>query len=109
MPESKDLLKWIALVNESFPGGKIVLYGVSMGAATVMRASGLALPETVAGIVEDCGFTSCREEFAAVLKNTAHLPSFPVLQILTGMCRLFLKLGLLNLGATRVIARLARA
>ena len=94
MLESKDLLRWIALVDETFPGGKIVLYGISMGAATVMQASGLPLPETVVGIVEDCGFTSCRDEFAAVLKNTARLPAFPVLNVLAGMCKLFLKLDI---------------
>ena len=94
MLESKDLLKWIGLVNGSFPDGKIVLYGISMGAATVMRAGGLSLPETVVGIVEDCGFTSCREEFAAVLKNTAHLPSFPLLNILALLCKAFLKLDI---------------
>ena len=90
MPESRDLLKWIAFVNDMFPGGKIVLYGISMGAATVMQACALDLPETVAGIVEDCGFTSCRNEFAAVLKNVAHLPSFPVLNLLAAICKAFL-------------------
>ena len=94
MLECKDLLKWIGLVNKAFPEGKITLYGISMGAATVMRASGLRLPETVAGIVEDCGFTSCREEFSAVLKNIAHLPSFPVLNILSVLCKVFLKLDI---------------
>lgn len=92
--ERKDLLHWIALVNERFPNGKIVLYGVSMGAATVMQACGLNLPETVVGIVEDCGFTSCRDVFAAVLKNTAHLPAFPLLPVLAGMSKLFLKLDI---------------
>ena len=94
MLESKDLMKWIAFVNDAFPDGKIVLYGISMGAATVMQASGLDLPETVAGIVEDCGFTSCREEFAAVLKNVAHLPSFPLLNILAALCKAFLRLDI---------------
>ena len=92
--ERRDLLQWIALVNEYFPTGKIVLYGVSMGAATVMQASGLALPENVAGIVEDCGYTSCRDVFAAVLKNTAHLPAFPVMPVLAITSKLFLKLDI---------------
>lgn len=93
MLECQDVLKWISLVNERFPGGKIVLYGVSMGAATVMQTSRLN-PRSVVGIVEDCGFTSCREEFAATLKTVAHLPPFPLLNILSLLCRLFLKLDL---------------
>ena len=91
--ECRDVLKWISLVNERFPGGKIVLYGISMGAATVMQTS-RCNPESVVGIVEDCGFTSCYEEYAAVLKNTAHLPAFPMLPILSVLCRLFLKLDI---------------
>ena len=94
MLESRDLLKWISLVNEYFPDGKIVLYGVSMGAATVMQASGLDLPGTVKGIAEDCGYTSCYNEFAAVLKKIAHLPAFPLMNILAFMSRLLLKLDI---------------
>ena len=94
MLERGDLLQWIALVNDAFPGGRIVLYGGSMGAATVTLASGLALPETVVGIVADSGYTSCRDVFAAVLKNTAHLPSFPILNVLATVCRLFLKIDI---------------
>lgn len=94
MLESKDLLQWIGLVDTFFPDGKIVLYGISMGAATVMQACGLPLPQTVKGIVEDCGFTSCREEFASVLKNIAHLPPFPLLHILAALCKAILKLDI---------------
>ena len=93
MLECRDVLKWINLVNERFPGGKIVLYGVSMGAATVMQTSKFN-PPSVVGIVEDCGFTSCKEEFAATLKTTAHLPAFPMIPILSFWCKLFLKLDL---------------
>ena len=92
--ESKDLLHWIALVDSYFPGGKIVLYGLSMGASTVMLASGLDLPKTVVGVVEDCGFTSGHEEFAAVLKEILHLPAFPLLNVLEGLTKLLLKFDL---------------
>ena len=92
--ESRDMLKWIGLVNTYFPDGKIVLYGISMGAAAVMQASCLTLPENVAGVVEDCGFTSAYEEYRFVLKNTAHLPAFPLLDILCLECRLLMKLDL---------------
>ena len=94
MPESRDLLKWISLVNEYYPDGKIVLYGISMGAATVMQASRLTLPGTVKGIAEDCGYTSCFNEFAAVLKSIAHLPAFPLMNILAFFSRIFLKLDI---------------
>jgi len=47
--ERFDLLGWIDWINREKPGGKIVLYGWSMGANTVMGALGETLPENVFG------------------------------------------------------------
>ena len=58
-----DVLCWLEAVNKLVPGGKIVISGVSMGGATAMQCSCLALPENVKGIIEDCGYTSVKEEF----------------------------------------------
>ena len=102
--ESEDLIKWIELVNSYFPDGKIVLYGNSMGAATVMQASNKDLTKNVVGIIEDCGFTSCREEFKHVLNNTAHLPSFPLLNILGLLTKVFLKLDLKKCDSRKSVA-----
>lgn len=55
--ERYDLLKWINYVDRRHNGkAKIILAGVSMGAATVMYALGLDLPKSVKGAVCDCGF-----------------------------------------------------
>lgn len=51
--------------NRAIP---IYLAGVSMGAATVMMASDLKMPENVRGIIADCGFTSPK----AIWKHVAH-------------------------------------
>lgn len=57
--EQFDCLDWVQWVMEhksaSLP---IYLCGISMGATTVLMASGLELPENVHGIMADCGFTS---------------------------------------------------
>ena len=53
--ERYDVLDWIDWINARKPGGKIALYGWSMGAATVMGALGEKLPENVKCAVEDCG------------------------------------------------------
>lgn len=57
--ERWDVLSWVEFARERF--GKetqIFLYGVSMGAATVLMASGLDLPDNVKGIVADCPYSS---------------------------------------------------
>ena len=66
---------------------KILLHGDSMGGATVLMTTGLELPPQVKAAISDCAFTSAWEVFASVLKNTYHLPAFPLLQIANGMVK----------------------
>ena len=58
--ERWDCLAWAAYAAERWPGIPISLAGVSMGAATVLMASDLPLPEEVKGIIADCGYSSPR-------------------------------------------------
>lgn len=57
LKERYDLLEWIKYVDKRHQGkAKILLAGVSMGAATVMYTLGLSLPNSVKGALCDCGF-----------------------------------------------------
>ena len=57
--ERYDCLAWIRYVIDRFgPDTEIVLVGISMGAATVLMAAGLELPDNVKGVVADCGYTA---------------------------------------------------
>lgn len=57
--EREDLLCWAEYAVSRFGADtKILLYGVSMGAATVLMAADLPLPENVKGIVADCPYVS---------------------------------------------------
>ena len=68
--ERFDCLDWIAYVNERFgENTKILLMGLSMGAATVLMAAGLDLPSNVKGIMADCGFSSPKEILQEVIKQ----------------------------------------
>ncbi len=74
--ESEDLLQWIDWVRaEKCADARIVLHGVSMGAATVLMLSDCPqiLPN-VKFIVSDCAFTSVIDEFSGVLRS-AHIPT----------------------------------
>ncbi|MDN6362063.1 MAG: alpha/beta hydrolase [Tetragenococcus koreensis] len=80
--ERKDYLQWIDQVLQI--QGKdetITLYGLSMGAATVMMVSGEQLPANVVSIVEDCGYASVKEELTYQLKDLFDLPAFPMIPI----------------------------
>lgn len=74
-----DILKWIDRIIEKDKDAEIVLFGVSMGAATVMMTSGEELPLNVKAVIEDCGYSSVQDEFSMELKAVFNLPEFPIL------------------------------
>ena len=74
-----DVEKWIPVAHDIFKDDFMVLHGVSMGAATVMMTSGDPLPEYVRAFVEDCGYSSAWDQFKTNLKQSFHLPTFPIL------------------------------
>ncbi|MDU3324204.1 MAG: alpha/beta hydrolase, partial [Escherichia coli] len=71
-----DLINYIIDVDKD---SEIVLYGVSMGAATVMNVSGENLPSNVKAIIEDCGYTSAWDQFSYQLDELFGLPPFPMM------------------------------
>lgn len=74
-----DLIQWIDEIIKKDSNAEIVLFGVSMGGATVMMASGEELPPNVKVIVEDCGYTSVSEVFTYQLDDLFGLPEFPII------------------------------
>ncbi len=77
-----DCETWIEYLIRRFgQEAEIVLYGISMGAATVMITAGDRLPEQVKGVIADCGYTSAMDQFRFVLKTVYHLPAFPLLPL----------------------------
>lgn len=76
--ESKDCLAWTDFVIREFgPDVKIILTGISMGAATVLMAAGNPLPPNVVGVLADCGYSSAKEIIQAVIRQM-HLPAAPL-------------------------------
>ena len=68
--ERRDCLGWIEKVIERFGADvKIVITGISMGAATVMMAAGEDLPSNVISVLADCGYTSPKEIICKVVKD----------------------------------------
>lgn len=81
--DAHDLRLWIdRLIEMKGPHVRIVLFGVSMGGATVLIASGSDLPPNVACVVSDCAYSNARDQLAYKLKTQFHLPVFPFLPAL---------------------------
>lgn len=82
-----DVEKWAEVAHGIFDDDFMVVHGVSMGAATVMMMSGDELPSYVKAFVEDCGYSSAWDQFASNLKESFHLPTFPVLNSASIVCK----------------------
>ena len=79
--DKEDLKCWINLIIEENKNAEIILHGSSMGAATVLMASGDELPANVKNIIADSGYTSVWDIFASEAKARFNLPEFPVLNM----------------------------
>ena len=72
--ERYDCLDWVNWVTGRCGSGvPIYLWGVSMGASSVLMASDLPMPGNVRGIVGDCGFTSPHAIWKHVATNNLHM------------------------------------
>lgn len=91
-----DVLRWIETADElfgsSFSGVRVVVHGISMGAATAMMVSGevqhgLHQLPYVKCFVADCGYTSVWDQFKSELSAQFNLPAFPLLYISDWLCK----------------------
>ncbi len=83
-----DVIRWIDVAKHMYGDTtRMVIHGISMGAATTMMTSGENLPENVKCFVEDCGYTSVWDEFSYKLKSEFGLPEFPLLYTTSLYCQ----------------------
>ncbi|MFS1663281.1 alpha/beta hydrolase [Streptococcus sp. zg-JUN1979] len=83
-----NVLKWADILIRQNPSVEITLFGVSMGGATVMMASGEELPSQITTIIEDCGYTSVWDELAYQAKELYNLPAFPLLYEVSALSKI---------------------
>ncbi|MYL35776.1 alpha/beta fold hydrolase [Pontibacillus yanchengensis] len=76
-----DIEQWVTLLIEEKQAASIYLHGFSMGASTVLMASGQDLPAEVKGIIADSSYTTVKEELSHQLNYLYDLPSFPILDV----------------------------
>ena len=87
--ERLDCLAWTRYAAGRFgPHTSITLAGVSMGAATILMASDLELPENVKGIIADCPY-SAPEDIVKTVIRKMHLPVSLAYPLLAFGTRLF--------------------
>ena len=86
--DKDDIIGWINKIILKDKNAKIILHGSSMGAATVLMASGEKLPSNVKAIIADSSYTSVWDIFKSELKARFNLPSFPLMQMFRVVARI---------------------
>ena len=95
MIERHDCLSWVNWLNENgFDEFPVYLVGISMGATTVLMAAGFPeLPENVAGIIADCGFTSAKAIWKHICEQNLRRPFARREKRVDQLCRKRIDLG----------------
>ena len=75
--DSVDVNSWVDYLVTNMNQETIILYGMSMGAATVLNTDS----SQVKAIIADCGFASGYDEVVYQIKKMYHLPPFPIIPI----------------------------
>lgn len=102
--ERQDCLSWLQYIRARRElRGPVTLYGVSMGAATVLLASALALPDRVKCIVADSPYSSPEAILEKVSREDMGLPGKPALALLRGGAALFGGFRFVGLSCTEAV------
>ena len=67
--ESQDLLSWIEQLS-SFKDYRIALYGISMGASTVLLSASDKKAKNIQLAIEDCGYDNANREFSYIFAKS---------------------------------------
>ena len=103
--EKRDALRWVDFAVKEFgEDAKLILTGISMGAATVMMVAGEPLPPQIRYVLADCGYTSPREIISKVMRDLK-LPPALLYPCATLGARLF---GRFNLNEDSPLEAMAR-
>ena len=102
--ERLDCVRWAEYIDRRI-GGEIFLDGISMGASTVLMASGEALPTSVRGIIADCGFTSPGAIMEKVMTVDLKIPKWPLYPLVALAIHLHAGFGVDEYSTIRALER----
>ena len=84
--EARDVADWARRITKTDPDARVILHGISMGAAAVMLAEDENLPENVVAVVEDSGYADAYSLFALEMDKLLSIPAYPLLDFVDLIC-----------------------
>ena len=83
-----DVKRFAEMAHGIWGDAFMVIHGVSMGGATTMMLSGDDdLPTYIRAFVDDCGYSSVWDQLSHNLKDSYHIPPFPLLNSASIVCK----------------------
>lgn len=101
--DAVDLAKWVKYISEKYDNPEIVLFGVSMGAATVINSLDKNLPLNVKAFIEDSGYIDLNSQFKQQIEKLYHIPSFLILPAGIFMTKLRGKFDIKSINAKKAL------
>ena len=88
--DRRDYIQWLnQIIKYQGQDTDIIMYGMSMGAATVLQVSGEPdLPHQVKAVIADSAYTNLADETKYQAKAMYHLPSFPFVNVVSGISKI---------------------
>ncbi len=103
--ESQDMVQWLRYYTSELGKQPVILFGISMGASTMLYLADRYLPGQVRGIIADCGFTSPAEIIGSVFRRVVHLPPWVSLWVTGLYTRIFAGFGLWEKDSRKCLAK----
>ncbi len=107
LTERYDCLEWIKYLNRNgFSDVSMYLVGISMGATSVLMASGFDdLPKNICGIIADCGFISPYAIWKNIVEKNIKLSYRPLKKEVDILCRQRLALTANGYSTTEALSK----
>ncbi|PTY40183.1 alpha/beta hydrolase [Brachyspira hampsonii] len=86
--ERLDVLAWIKYINDNYNNAQIILYGISMGANSVMMCCNEDAANNVKAIIEDAGFTNAYEQLKRRLDIAYNFSFLPIVEATSLMAKI---------------------
>ncbi len=100
-----DVLGWVDKITEVLSPTAVFLYGVSMGASSVIMA-GEFVPSVVKGIIADCGFTTPYEQFSYLFRSVAHFPPCFIMPFLRSYAKRYAGFDIKSVDTRTVLSKI---
>lgn len=79
--DRKDVLTWIKYMLKQNSNFNIVVFGLSMGAATTCMLSGMKTPDNVKCFISDCAYSSAFDVFEGISEMSVFMHILPIMRI----------------------------